>query len=468
MKKKILISILALVLLFVLTFSITSCIIANRTITTTTTSIRNQSNNIQNPDDPNRVPLDYSGSFYLIDALFQNFSIFDIDYETAMLAAIRAYVEATGDQYAMYYTPEEFEDMQSENNGDLYGVGVQVIFDYDEHFMEVVLIMPDSPAEAYLQVGDIVTHIFIDGEKIAIADIVTENIEKARKIYPGYNEEQLNNYACYETFEYVVSNLKGPAGTYAEFTIVRDGVSYDLKVQRAKVKTLSVTGKVSITDPTVGIVSISQFDLTTPIQFKESMDYLIAQGCDKFVFDMRNNPGGDVSSVVAVLSTLLTKDSVIVSTKDYSGAVETIKVETRNYGANSSYVSCNVTSADIAKYNGYEFVVLANENTASAAEIFTAALRDHNLAQIVGVKTYGKGSIQSVIPLNLYGEDYYGALKLTTKLYFPPCGEGYDGGIGIAPNYVVELEGIAAEINFYKITEDIDNQLQKAVSVLID
>ena len=98
MKKKILISILALVLLFVLTFSITSCIIANRTITTTTTSIRNQSNNIQNPDDPNRVPLDYSGSFYLIDALFQNFSIFDVDYETAMLAAIRAYVVATGDQ----------------------------------------------------------------------------------------------------------------------------------------------------------------------------------------------------------------------------------------------------------------------------------------------------------------------------------------------------------------------------------
>ena len=289
--------------------------------------------------------------------------------------------------------------------------------------------------------------------------------------YYGRPGKLMNISGCsYESDETGYPNpSKGLDGTITRYSENNKLIAGDdLKVQRAKVKTLSVTGKVSITEPTVGIVSISQFDLTTPIQFKESMDYLIAQGCDKFVFDMRNNPGGDVSSVVAVLSTLLTKDSVIVSTKDYSGAVETIKVETRNYGANSSYVSCNVTSADIGKYNGYEFVVLANENTASAAEIFTAALRDHNLAQIVGVKTYGKGSIQSVIPLNLYGEDYYGALKLTTKLYFPPCGEGYDGGIGIAPNYVVELEGIAAEINFYKITEDIDNQLQKAVSVLID
>jgi carboxyl-terminal processing protease len=83
----------------------------------------------------------------LIDALFKNFSIFDVDQETAMLAAIRAYVQATGDKYALFYTPEELEATEAENNGDLYGIGVQVIFDYDEYFMEVVLIMPDSPAE---------------------------------------------------------------------------------------------------------------------------------------------------------------------------------------------------------------------------------------------------------------------------------------------------------------------------------
>ena len=95
-------------------------------------------------------------------------------------------------------------------------------------------------------------------------------------------------------------------------------------------------------------------------------------------------------------------------------------------------------------------------------------MRDHGKAKIVGLNTYGKGSVQSFVPLSYYGDDYYGAIKLTTKLYFPPCGVGYDGGIGIAPDYHVELEGEAADTHFYKLTEEIDNQLQKAVSVLID
>ena len=84
------------------------------------------------------------------------------------------------------------------------------------------------------------------------------------------------------------------------------------------------------------------------------------------------------------------------------------------------------------------------------------------------MNTYGKGSVQTLVLLSNYGDQYYGALKLTTKLYFPPCGEGYDGGIGITPDYEVQLEGIAAETHFYKLTEDIDNQLQKAISLLID
>ena len=246
-----------------------------------------------------------------------------------------------------------------------------------------------------------------------------------------------------------------------------------MKVQRAKVKTVSVTAKTSIRDAKVGIVSISQFDLTTPTQFKECMDSLIESGCDKFVFDLRNNPGGDLASVVAVLSTLLKEGDVVLSTKDSSGDTEITKVKPLNYSLSSGYSSCSVSKSDIGKYRGYKMAVLVDGNSASAAELFTSALRDHELAQIVGVKTYGKGSMQSIIDLSYYneiGKDpiYFGALKLTTKLYFPPCGIGYDGNIGIEPNYPVELEGIAAETHFYKLTEDIDNQLQKAVSILID
>ena len=470
MDKKILVAFIALLLVLVLTLSITACNLwtSMNSTSNSSTSSTNDDNNILTPDVPERAPIDYSDTFWLVDYFFSNFSIFDIDYETAMLAAIRAYVDATGDKYAIFYTPEELETLFAENNGDLYGIGVQVIFDYDEYFMEVVLVMPDSPALSYIEVGDKVTHVYIDGEKINLADIVAKNHEKCKDIYPTYTEEELNNVACYETFQYAVANLKGPEGTYAKFTVDRDGETLEMEIQRAKVKTVSVTCKTSIRDNSVGIVSISQFDLTTPVQFKECMDKLIEQGCNKFVFDVRNNPGGDLASLVAVVSTLLEKDDVIITTKDSSGKVETTKVKTVNYSVSSGYSTCNVTNSDIGKYKDYEFVVLADENSASAAEIFTANLRDHGLAKIVGNKTYGKGSVQSIVDLSAYGSEYYGGLRLTTKLYFPPCGVGYDGGIGIEPDYSVQLEGEAADIHFYKLTEEIDNQLQKAVSLLID
>lgn len=464
MKKNLLVSVASVVIALVLiAATCVSCIIIDPELTSTSTT----KNNIESPDG-STASYDYRDTFYLVDALFRNYSIFDVDYEKAVLAAIRAYIDITGDKYAVFYTPDEYEDMMSDNQGDLYGIGVQVIFDYDGYFMEVVMIMPDSPAQKILEVGDKVTHIVADGETVALADIVESNKAKLSELYPTYTDEEINNAACYETFQYAVSKLKGAEGTYAEFTVDRNGTSMPLSVMRAKVTSVSVTCKTSKRDSSVGIVSITEFDLTTPTQFKSCMDRLIASGCDKFVFDLRNNPGGDLASVVAVLSTLLQKDDVILSTKDSSGTVEITKVGTVKYAASSAYSSCNVTNDDIGKYRGYDMVVLVNGNSASAAELFTSALRDHELAQIVGQKTYGKGSMQSIISLSAYGEEYYGALKLTTKLYFPPCGVGYDGGIGIEPNYSVALEGEAANTNFYKLTEDIDNQLQKAISVLID
>lgn len=464
MKNKVIVALVAIILILVIALSLTTgAFITIKNAHTTPTIPSTDKNN-----GSGKEPVDYYDTLGLISTLFNSFSIFDVDYETAMLSAIRAYVEATGDKYAMFYTPEEFDALMSENSGDLYGIGVQVIFDYKEYFMEIVLIMPDSPAQEHLQVGDKVTHIYVDGKKIALSDVVANNKVKAKEIYPSYTDEEINNIACYEAFQYAVANLKGPEGTSAKFSVERDGSEVYMEVTRARVKTVSVTCKTSIKDNTVGIVSISQFDLTTPTQFKECMDKLIKQGCTKFVFDVRNNPGGDLASLVAVASTFLDEGDKILSTKDSSGVVEETTVKVVNYSASSSYSTCSVTKSDIGKYKDYDFVVLANENSASAAELFTAVLRDHNLAQIVGVNTYGKGSVQSIVPLQYYGEQYHGALKLTTKLYFPPCGVGYDGGIGIAPNFAVKLEGIAAETHFYKLTEEIDNQLQKAVSLLID
>jgi carboxyl-terminal processing protease len=462
MKNRVFLSIVSLVLALVLAISITACIFENPK----NTSDKDQNNFL--PPEGEREPIDYTSSFLLVDAIFRSYSIFDVDYETAMLSAIRAYVEATGDKNANFYTSEEFEAMIAEDNGDLYGIGVQVIFDYDEYFMEVVLTMPDSPAEKHLQIGDKVTHVFVDNQKIALADIVAENKVKLAKIYPYYTDEEINTLACYETFQYAVSILKGPEGTYTKFTVERNGSYTDYEIMRAKVKTISVTCKQSIRDSKVGIVSISQFDLTTPVQFKECMNALIDKGCNKFVFDLRNNLGGLVVSAVSVISTILDKGDLIVSTKDATGAITETKVNTIKYPDNDDYVTCNITESEIGMYGKYEMVVLVNQDSASSSEIFTAALRDHNKADIVGMKTYGKGSMQTTVPLEIYGEEYFGAIKLTTKLHYPPSGESYDGGIGIAPDYEVELEGVAAETHFYKLTEEIDNQLQKAVSLLID
>ena len=180
MTNKILIAIIALLLALVLALSISACFKFGPVSSSTT-----KNNDIASPEDSDNKPIDYSNTFYLVDALFKYYSIFDIDYETAMLSAIRAYVEATGDKYAMFYTPEEFSAMQSENQGDLYGIGVQVIFDYEEYFMEIVLIMPDSPAQDHLVIGDKVTHIYVDGEKQSLADVVEQYKEKTQTLYPN-------------------------------------------------------------------------------------------------------------------------------------------------------------------------------------------------------------------------------------------------------------------------------------------
>lgn len=459
MNTKLLLQIIAVLLTLILAVSVTACIFSANN----SNGSNPNGNNIQAPSDTTKVPIDYSDTFWLVDGIFNLYSIYDIDYEQAMLSAIRAYVDATGDKYAYYFTAEELEALTAENNGDFYGIGVQVIFNDTAECMEIMLVMPNSPAVGKLEIGDLVTHIFVDGQRVALADIFKENLEKLAKIYPSFTEKELRTAAGNQTLDYAVSHLKGPEGTNAHFIVNRNGSEYDMNITRAKVKTVSVTAKKSIKDSKVGIVSISQFDLTTPTQFKECMNELISQGCDKFVFDVRNNPGGDLASITAVLSTILNKDDVILSTKSASGEEKITKVGVVNYSGD--YATCNVAANEIGMYGKYEMVVLADSNTASAAELFTAALRDHNKAEIVGVTTYGKGSVQSIIPLTPYGGE--GAIKLTTMLYYPPCGESYHG-IGIVPNYEVELSGVAKETHFYKLTEDIDNQLQKAVSLLID
>ena len=379
----------------------------------------------------------------VIDYLIDKYSYDAVDDEALMQAVLKAYVAATGDLYAEYYTQEEFDAMTSENQGQMQGIGVSVVNSTLEYngmtysVIEVIMVFPNSPAErAGIRPGDMVITVKHEGTEYSVSQI-------------GYTA--------------ALNYLRGVSGTKAEFTVMRkSGAEYspiEYSVTREAYVSASITSRVSETDPDVGIVTLLQFDLTTPTQFEAAVDELKGKGCTKFVFDVRNNPGGDLESIKAVLSFFLAEKDLIVSTKDKNGAEEFDYVQVVKH-QDKAYAGCDVTKEDIGKYAKLPFTVLTNGNTASAAELFTATVRDYKLGTIIGQTTYGKGCMQSIFSLKYYGVE--GGLKLTTKMYFPASGNGYHG-VGITPDISVELSPEAQEYNLYVLPEALDNQLQAAI-----
>jgi len=368
---------------------------------------------------------------------FETFSFQDIDDDALTAAALKAYVEATGDRYAEYYTAEEWKALTDESEGKAQGIGINIINSTcivnGEEFkaFKIINIMKGSPSEGKLKLGDYIAFV--------------GNGEESKSV----NELD---------YTLALSELKGEAGTVAHFGIYRENESgrydkIDFSIERAAVTTTSVYYHVSTLDPKVGVIKILQFDMTTPTQFCEAVDELRASGCDKFVFDLRYNPGGALDSIQAVLSYFLDEGNEIIHTSDKNGNYVTTTVTATPY----------VTAEEFGKYKGMNAVILCNGSTASAAELFTATFRDYGLATTVGTKTYGKGSMQSLYSLASYGVE--GGLRLTTKKYYPPCGESYDG-IGITPDVVVELDEALKNVSVYDIPDHKDNQLIEALKYL--
>ncbi len=391
--------------------------------------------------------------FELFSKFIDAYSFEETDDETMMAAALKAYVAETGDKYAYYYTADEYADFKESNEGESEGIGIHII--YSEAMVngesclviKIINVMKDSPAEKFgLKVNDLIYGVGIG-----------ENMQKVSDI--GHDR--------------ALAMLKGEAGTEAAFTVLRpNGDVYDrvdCTIKRAKVTAESVYRRVHETDKTVGIIKILQFDLTTPENFKAAMEYLIAEGCTRFVFDVRYNPGGDLLSIKAVLSYFLNEGDVIIRTVYKDGYEEIHRAEPTNYSEDNEYYPCSVSAEDIGKYkrDGFEFAVLCNGSTASAAELFTATFKDYGLGAIVGSTTYGKGSMQSIMPLERYG--YKGALKLTVAKYFSGLNggmnDGYDG-VGIEPDIFCELSAEAASKNIYDLSDSEDDQLKKALEAL--
>ena len=349
-----------------------------------------------------------------IDQIYRTYYYNDLDDEQLNEYILRGYVAGTGDRYGDYFNTEEYELLTADTNAEMQGIGVSVIFNTDYGLIEVISVMPDSPAlEAGVEPGDLI--VYVGEEKESVAEL-------------GYTM--------------AVSKMQGKAGTTAVFTVLR-GDNYtetvEFSIVRGYVTEVSVLSHICTTDPTVGIIKITGFDLGTPDQFKAAVEELKAAGATRLVFDVRYNPGGDLTSITNILDYLL-PEGPIIRTVDKAGNEETISSDKNELVM--------------------PMAVLANESTASAAELFTSALQDYEKAVFVGKTTYGKGSMQSIIRL---GDG--SAIKLTTRMYFPPFSESYEG-VGIVPDLDVDMSEAVADKNIYKITDDEDTQLQAAIKWL--
>ena len=233
-----------------------------------------------------------------------------------------------------------------------------------------------------------------------------------------------------EDLNMVVAKLKGEEGTTVNVTIYRAAEDryIDFEVTRAVVNVPTVTYK--MLDDQIGYIQISEFEQVTAEQFAAAVDDLESQGMQRLIFDLRDNGGGLLDSVCDILDRVLPKE-LLVYTEDKNGNRE------EEWATDDDRIEVPMA-------------VLVNGNTASASEIFTGALKDYDEAEIIGTTTFGKGIVQSIVPLSDGS-----AVKLTSAKYYTPSGVCIHG-TGIEPDQVVEYDREAAE----------DNQLQAAIDYL--
>lgn len=405
MHKKFKLTILvAIMLLVCLSFS--SCF----TITTTSNA-GGTVDQIQSQLPEEKQNPDLFETLAYIDYLYQENYVGEIDNDELTYYLMNAYILCVGDPYGAYYSPEEVEALFNSTQGVNVGIGVYVRYMEEQGYVKVLTTMKGSPAEtAGVLSGDIITHV--DGLDISTI-----------------------------TYDEAVNKITGPAETNVTITVLRGEESKDITVTRNSFESQNVFYHKYEADPTVGIIRITEFTEALPLQFKEAVDNLINDGCTSLIFDMRENGGGTLDSCVNILDYLL-PEGKIVDITDIDGTV----VESYSSGA---------TEIDIP------MAVLVDENTASAAELFTCALRDYDKAIIVGTKTYGKGCMQTILEL-----PNGGALRYTTQMYNPPKSPNYDG-IGITPDIVVELDSsLAGEAYYFEISDLEDNQIKSAYEAL--
>ncbi|HEY2982220.1 MAG TPA: S41 family peptidase [Anaerolineales bacterium] len=327
-----------------------------------------------------------------------------VDDLALMQGAIRGMIEALGDKHSSYMDPVTYDSANAELSGAYEGIGAYV--DTGGEYLTVTSPIPGSPADkAGLRAGD--EFIAIDGE-----DMTGIDPELARR------------------------KVIGPAGTTVHLTMKRAGETDPLEFDIVREKIVIKSASGHMLDDDIAYVQVTTFGDKTTQELRATLDELMAQNPKGLILDLRNNGGGYLNTAVEVTSEFVAAGVVLY--EEYGDGRKNV------YEVQPGGLATEIP-----------MVVLINEGSASAAEIVAGALQDHNRAQLVGVTSYGKGSVQNWVPLS----DNQGAVRVTIAKWLTPNGRTIHGQ-GLTPDVVVEM----TEADY---TSHLDPQLDKAVETLL-
>ncbi len=323
----------------------------------------------------------------------------DVDIESLENGLYKGILLGVGDPYSCYYDSEELKKMNADLSGNYKGIGVYLLYNSDSGYVSIEGFLDNSSAEeAGMEIGDVI--VAINGEDI-YGKSVTE----------------------------IASMVKGEAETTVDVTIVRGTETLDYTLERKEVATPSV----SLYDEGEGIftIGISEFAQNTSDQFEEAMTEAKENGMKALIIDLRGNPGGSVDAVSKICNSILPEGDIVYT-------------EDKN-GKQTHYESSGKTPIDVP------LAVLVDRSSASSSEIMAGAIKDYGVGEIIGTTTYGKGVVQSVIPLQDGS-----AVKITTSRYYTPSGVNINHE-GIEPD-----ENVPFDAQMY-LNYNIDNQFEAAL-----
>ncbi len=330
----------------------------------------------------------------------------DVDQSEMMDSAINGVLQSL-DPYSAYMSPDLYKEMQTDTRGEFGGLGIEI--GMEAGVVKVISPIDDTPAaKAGIKAGDYIVKI---------------------------GKEQVQGKSLLEA----VKLMRGPVGTSIDLTVRRKNVKKPLefKILRKIIEVKSVSSKKIGIKKNLGYIRLKSFNENSDKQFLKSLkEFEKSTKIKGYVFDLRNNPGGLLTQAINITDFFL-NDGEIVSTKGRKIS------ETRKFFARKG-----------DEIKGKPIIVLINNGSASASEIFAGALKDHKRAIIIGENSYGKGSVQSIIPLRNGG-----GMRLTISKYYLPSGKSISE-VGVTPDILVEEEG-----DDFLINSEKDNQLNYAIKL---